>query len=162
MSHRVVRTLCLAVLCLAVAAAAWAQHQPACSQKRLAGAWGYTMTGTFILPSGAVPAAAVGSFVVNAEGELAGTQHFSLAGAASQETVRGMIDVNEDCTATMTLELYDGLDQLLRTTIWAVVFDDNGREARALLTSLTLANGMKIPTVTTANARKAFTNPVGK
>ncbi len=46
MSHRVVRTLCLAVLCLAVAAAAWAQHQPACSQKRLAGAWGYTMTGT--------------------------------------------------------------------------------------------------------------------
>ena len=167
MSHGAVRTLSLAVLCLAVlclaAAPAGAQQPPLpCSADRLAGAWAYTMTGTFILPTGPVPAAAVGTFVSTPAGEVEGSQHFSLAGTAGQETVRGTFDDNGDCTGTMTLGLYHPSGTLLRTAVWAVVFDDNARESRAIFKSLTLANGTNIPTVGTATARKLFTNPVGR
>jgi len=163
MSHRAVRTLCLAVLCLAAAVSAGAQDPTVCSPQRLAGAWAYTMTATLILPTGPVPAAAVGTFVATPEGDIEGTQNFSLAGAAGQEIVRGTGSFGGDCTGTMTLGLYDQSGTtLLRTAVWAVVFDDNGREARAIFKSLTLPNGANVPTVGTSTARKVFANPVGR
>jgi hypothetical protein len=161
MSYGLFHKLCLVVPFLGFAAPTVAQDRPACPMDRVTpGAWAYTMTGTFILPSGPVPGAAVGSFVAGREGDVTGTQHFSLGGTVAKEIVTGTITGDEECNATMTLGIYDESGTLLRTAVWAVVWDDNGREARAILESLTLPSGIKIPTVVTSTARKVFANPV--
>jgi hypothetical protein len=119
---------------------------------------GYSWTGTIILPTGAIPAAAVGTFTADAAGDLSGTQTSSLGGVVAQDMVKGTVTVNSDCTATMTVGLYDHSGNLLRTAVWAIVYVDDAREARAIFTSLVLPNGMSLPTIGTANAKRLFRN----
>lgn len=131
-------------------------HNRSCSQAGVAGDWGYTYTGTIVLPTGAIPAAAVGSFSLDAQGNISGTQTRSVAGSTAEETIKGTGTVNHDCTATYKVDVYDGAGNLLRTAVLAGVFVDKERELRAIFASLVLPNGASLPPVITINAKKTF------
>jgi hypothetical protein len=158
MRRHLVRTIFFVALLLGLAAAAPAQVDRSCSNARVAGEWGYSWTGTIILPTGPISAAAVGTFTGDAAGDLSGTQTSSLGGGVAQDTLKGTLTLNPDCTGTMTVGLYDQSGNLLRTAVWAIVYVDDAREARAIFTSLVLPNGMSLPTIGTANAKRLFRN----
>jgi hypothetical protein len=130
-----------------------AQDDNACSNASVAGKWGYTYTGTVILPTGGVPVAAVGRFTLDAAGNLSGAQTRSNGGISSQETISAKVTVNADCTGTGSFNVYQS-GQLVRTAVLALVFDDGARELRAIFESLTLVNGPTLPVVITVQARR--------
>jgi len=127
-----------------------------CSLAGAAGKWGYTYTGAIILPTGAVPVAAVGRFTLDADGNLSGTQTRSNGGASAEETLTAEVTVNADCTGTGAFNVYQS-GQLVRSAVLALVFDDDSRQLRAIFESLTLANGPSLPVVITVDAKKLFT-----
>jgi hypothetical protein len=131
-----------------------------CTPASVAGNWGYTYTGTLLLPSGPVPAAAVGKYTLDADGNISGTQTRSLAGETAQEVIKGSGTLNSDCTGTATIGVYDQSGNLLRTGVLAQVYVDNGKQGRAIFESLTLADGTPLPVVITADAR-SNSIPVG-
>ena len=99
--------------------------------------------------------AATGIFTQDASGNITGTQTRSLNGSVADETFTGTATVNSDCTGTDSIQVFqDG--SLVRTTTLHVVYDDNGREARAIFTSLVLPNGVSLPSIITIEARKLF------
>jgi hypothetical protein len=74
----------------------------------------------------------------------------------AHDTKQGTFIVNPDCTGTLTLGVYDPSGNLLRSSVWAMVLVDQGKEIRSIMTSLVLANGMSVPGVMTMTARKLF------
>jgi len=163
MKRNIVRTVFfLAALLLSLAAAASAQDRDdgTCSPSRVAGEWGYTYTGTIILPAptGPVPSAAVGRATFDAAGNVSTTQTSSTGGKVAENTVKGTYTVNSDCTGTLDVSIYDPSGTtLLRTATWAVVFVDHAREFRAILTSLVLEpSGTSVPPIVTMNGKKLF------
>ena len=157
MKGRTVLTVLGAALLLDVAAVVSAQDH-ACSASRIAGAWGYTKTGTLILPTGAVPFASVGRFSLDADGSLSGTNDGSVGGRVSKDVLTGMVEVNPDCTGTMTVEVSDESGNLLRTLAMSLVFVDDARGARGIVTSLVLPNGASLPSIITADAKRLARN----
>ena len=132
-------------------------HAQQCSPAGVAGKWGYTYTGTVVLPTGGVPVAAVGQFTLDADGNLSGTQTRSNGGVSAQETITAKVTVNADCTGTGAFTVYQsGLP--VRSAVLALVFDDDSREIRGIFESLTLTNGPSLPVVITVNAKKMFPN----
>ena len=123
----------------------------ACSTASVAGRFGFTTTG-FIPAVGLV--AATGILTQDASGNITGAQTRSLNGSVADETFTGTATVNSDCTGTDTVQVFqDG--SLVRTTTLHVVYDDNGREARAIFTSLVLQpSGVSLPSIITIEARK--------
>ncbi len=123
----------------------------ACSTASVAGRFGFTTTGS--IPA-VGPVAATGIFTQDASGNITGTQTRSLNGSVADETFTGTATVNSDCTGTDTVQVFqDG--SLVRTTTLQVVYDDNGREARAIFTSLVLQpSGVSLPNIITIEARK--------
>ncbi len=161
MKRDIVRTtFFVATLFLSLGAVALAQNDGNCSNNGVAGDWAYSFTGTifFPAPTGAVPFAAVGTATLDRAGHWSGKQTSNLGGTISQDTLKGTVTVNSDCTATQTNSVYDQSGTtLLRTTALAIVFDDSEREFRAIFTSLKLEpSGESVPTVITLNARKVF------
>ncbi len=152
--RNIVRTLVfLAPLLLGLIATASAQNQ--CSMVSLLGDWGYTETGTIILPTGPVLLAIVGRVTSDAGSNLSGTQTSSLGGQMSQETMRGTFTLDPDCSGVMTVSIYNESGTLLRTATLNFVVDDHARELRAILTSLVVEpSHTSLPTVVTMNARK--------
>jgi hypothetical protein len=143
-----------AIFLAALAGITPAAQARSCSPAGVAGSWGYTYTGTIILPTGAIPAAAVGRFTLDAAGNISGTQTRNVGGSVAEETIRGTGTVNHDCTATYKVDVYDGAGNLLRTAVLAGVFVDNETELRAMFASLVLPNGASLPTVIIINAKK--------
>ena len=123
----------------------------ACSTASVAGRFGFTTTGS--IPA-VGPVAATGIFAQDASGNITGAQTRSLNGSVADETFTGTATVNSDCTGTDTVQVFqDG--SLVRTTTLHVVYDDNGREARAIFTSLVLQpSGVSLPSIITIEARK--------
>ena len=157
MKHQSARTMVFTALVLAVAAVAWADGGPRCSNARVAGDWGYTKTGTLFLPTGAaVPFATMGTLTLEADGTLSGVNTGSVNGAVSNDLLSGTFQINNDCTGTATVEVYDQSGSLLRTLVMALVVDDNWRELRGLVTSLVLPGGASLRSVITAQARRVF------
>ena len=150
LARAILGTLFLAAL-VSLAPAAQAHG---CTMSDVAGKWGYTYTGTIILPTGAVPAAAVGRFNLDAMGNISGTQTRNVGGSVAEETIKGTGTVNADCTATYKVDVYDGAGNLLRTAVLASVFVDNATELRAMFASLVLPSGASLPTVITVNGKK--------
>jgi len=105
---------------------------------------------------GAVPIAAVGRAVLDASGNISGTESRSVGGGFADETFTGTYSVNADCTGTTTLQFFES-GQLVRTSVLSVVFDDSEREIRMVQKSLQLPTGAFLPAVITAEARKLFT-----
>jgi len=153
-----VRTISFATLLLSLAIVAAAQDGT-CSPEAGVGTWGYTITGTLMVPgTGAVPFVVVGRSVSDADGNSLATQTSSLGGQISQDTLKGTGTLNPDCTTTFSVSIYDKSGNLLRTASWTGVYVDNGRELRAIMTSLVIANGtpngMSVPAVVTMNDKK--------
>jgi hypothetical protein len=68
----------------------------------------------------------------------------------------GTYTVNRDCTGELRLSVYSESGALLRRSIWFVVYVDNARELRGIMTSL-VTNGMSVPPVITVNRKKVST-----
>jgi len=120
-----------------------------------AGNYGFTLTGVVILPTGAVPIAAVGRATVDADGGVSGTESRTVGDGFAEETLAGTFVVNPDCTGTITLKFYES-GQLVRTSTLATVTDDDSKEIRMVQKSLVLPNGASVPVVITVEARKIF------
>jgi hypothetical protein len=159
MKLNIVRTVFfLAALLLSLAGVGAAEDGRACSLHRVAGEWGYTATGTLILPTGPSLLATVGKYTIDAEGHVSATQTTSKGGNIFEETVKGTLTVNSDCTGTLTASVYDPSGTTLdRTAVWAVVFVDNEREFRAIMKSVALEPGStSTPPIATEDAKKLF------
>jgi hypothetical protein len=124
-----------------------------CSLATVAGNYGFTLTGTLVLTTGGVPVAGAGLATISSEGNFSGTESRSLGGGIAQETIGGTVAVNSDCTGTLTAPVFES-GNLVRTSIFSLVFDDNARELRAIQTSLVLPNGTSVPNVITVDGRK--------
>jgi len=158
MKHNIVRTIFFfATLLLSLAAVATAQDG-FCSSGATAGTWGYTEIGTLILPTGAVPFAAVGRGAIDADGNFSGTQNSGAGASASPNVVKATVTVNSDCTGTLKAGIYDPSGTILvRTAIFAVVFADQATEMQGIVTSLVAQpSGTSVPAVLTMNAKKLF------
>ena len=145
-----------ATLSLGLAAVASARDGRTCSNAGVAGEWGYTETGTLILPTGAVPYASVGSYSLDDEGNLSGARTASVGGQIQTATIRGTATVNSDCTGTETLSFYGESGNLISTVVKALVYVDHAREVRKILTSVVLPDGTGLPAVLTTDAKKLF------
>jgi hypothetical protein len=126
--------------------------QAACTKSTVAGRWGFSTNGS--IPA-IGPVAATGVFTQDPSGNITGTQTRSLNGDVADETFNGTATVNSDCTGTDTIQVYQN-GALVRTTTLHVVYDDNGREARAVFTSLVLPDGTSLPSIISIEARKLF------
>jgi hypothetical protein len=124
-----------------------------CSNADVAGAWGWTETGTVIPSTGAVPFAFVARITLDADGNLTATANSD--GSITNVTLKGTGTVNSDCTSTLTVGIYES-GTLLRTATVAFVYVDNAQEGRGITTSIVLAAGTSVPSVLTINARKLF------
>jgi hypothetical protein len=127
----------------------------ACSPAAVAGDWAYTETGWVIPGTVAVPFAAVARYALDADGNLSGTATSSSGGTTANVTLKGTSTVDRDCTGTLTVGVY-AQGNLVRTATFDVVYVNNGREARAIVVSLVLANGNLVPSVLTIDAKKLF------
>ncbi len=152
MKRNLVRTM-FALATLLLSLAARAQDEGICSDRAGAGQWGYILTGTLVLPTGAVPVAIVGRLTIDAAGNFSGTQTNSSGAPA---TVKGTITVNSDCTGTQTVSVYDQSGNVNNTAVLALVLVDNGRETRGVFTSFKLPNGASLPAFITLDAKKQF------
>jgi len=125
-----------------------------CSTTTAAGNWGFTDTGSIV---GLGPFGAIGTFTLDAAGNVVGEQTNSVNGSISRLTFTGTYTVNSDCTGTASnLEVFDSLGNKVRTTGLDFVFDDDVQEMRAIFTSVVLPNGTPLPTAITLEARRLF------
>jgi hypothetical protein len=144
--HRNKLFAALTLFFLAVAPALHAAH---CTDATGAGKWGFTTTGMLILPTGPVSVVAVGSFIQDTAGNIAGGQTRSLGGLTAHETFKGTVVTNPDCTGTATVEVFDDSGAVVRTSTLEFVLVNNARQVRAIFRSLVLPDGTSIPTVLT-------------
>jgi hypothetical protein len=128
-------------------------HAANCSTATVAGSWGFTLTGTLLLPTGPVPAAAVGRVTVDNKGNGVGTEARNVGGQYADETLTATWTVNPDCTGTLNANIYEN-GQLVRISVTTITFDDNSSEFRMVQKSLTLPDGTELPVVITIEGRK--------
>ena len=145
----------LAAFILSIAPTAQAQGH--CSLARVAGNYGGTLTGTLILPTGGVPAAAVFTLNISAAGDVSGTEARSVGGDFANETLQGTLTVSSNCTGVASFNVFES-GVLVRKTVFSLVFDDNATELRAVEQSLVFEPGdTAVPAVVTAKAKRLFT-----
>ncbi len=149
--------LLLATIALGGAPVARAQDGPGCSSAGVAGKWGFSLTGTLLLSTGAVPGGAVGTLTVDAAGNISGTEARSIAGGFANETITGKWTVNSDCTGTASFQVYAS-GVLVRKTVFSFVFVNNSTEFFAVEQSLTAPDGTVVPAVITVSAKKLFSD----
>ena len=126
-----------------------------CSARSVAGDWGFTLTGTVLLPTGGVPAGAVGRLTADIYGGVTGTEARNVGGGYGDETIIGSWIVNSDCTGSASADFYDlESGKLVRTSVLTIVFDDNSKQVRMVQKSLTLPDGTQLPVVITVEGRK--------
>jgi len=124
-----------------------------CSTATVAGNWGFTLTGTVILPSGAVPLSAVLRGTADVSGHVSGIEARNLGGQYADETFTGVWIVGPDCVATATV-IFKEDGHPVRTSVLTVVFDGNSKQARMVQKSLTLPNGTELPVIVTVEGTK--------
>jgi hypothetical protein len=150
----VLLTTCLALV-FSVAVAPLQAEASHCSTAAAAGKWAYTYTGTIFTPNGPLLAASVGHFIGDSAGNITGSQARSVSGNSGVEDISGTVSVNKDCTATASVDvLVNG--QLQRTTVLAVVYDNNMNHARAIFQTVTLPDSTNLPVVITADYTRLF------
>ena len=120
----------------------------------MAGRWGFTLTGSILLPSGPVPGAAVGQFTADEMGNIVGTEQRNVGGAFANESIRGKWSINRNCTTRFTAKIYDQTGALVRTSVLDAVFVSNGSALRSVQESLTLPDGSTLPVVVTIEANR--------
>jgi hypothetical protein len=152
-ARRTVVVVSMATLYLSLAAMAQAQG-PVCSLALTAGKWGASTSGTVV---GIGPRSSLGIFTLDAAGNLVnGKATASLNGNVTDELFSGTYTVNPDCTGKLAITITDLSGNKLLTATLDLVFDDNGRELRAMYTSVTLPNGTALGTVINVEAKRLF------
>ena len=127
-----------------------------CSTVKAAGDWGATLTGTLLLPTGPVPFAATVRAAFDAQGNITkATEARSLGGDFANETITGAWTVSSDCTGTLKINAYES-GTLVRTSVLAIVFDQNMGQVRMVQESLVLPDGTRLPVVATLEAKRLF------
>ena len=128
-----------------------------CSSETVAGNWGFTLSGTLILPTGPVPAAGIARGSFDAQGNVTpgATEARNVGGGFADETLTGSWTVHPDCTGTLTIHAYES-GVLVRTSVLSIVFVDNLNEVLMVQESLTLPDGTVAPAVITAEAKRIF------
>lgn len=126
-----------------------------CSAAGLSGKWAFSYTGTVILPTGPVAVASVGHFTSRPDGTLTGSETRSIGGDIANETLTATFSVNRNCTANFQFKVFDS-GVLARTSTVYVVYEDNGRAARGIFSSLILPDGTVLPSVITVTATRMF------
>ncbi len=126
----------------------------ACTSATAAGTFGFTTTGTLILPSGPVPVGAVGLITFDLNGNAAGSQDRSLGGAFAHETLTGTLTVNRDCTISLLANVFDSSGTLVRTSTIDGVLDNNGKQIRGIFETVVLANGVSLGSVLTVDGNR--------
>ena len=126
----------------------------ACTSATAAGTFGFTTTGTLILPTGPAPVAAVGVVSFDRDGNTTGSQDRSVGGAFGHETITGTLTVHRDCTISLLANVYDSSGNLVRTSTIPGVLVDNGKRIRAIFETVTLPNGVNLPSVLTIEAER--------
>jgi hypothetical protein len=144
----------LVVLIAVAPALVQAQESKRCSNATSAGSWGFTTNGVILLPTGAVPVTAVGSFTQDLNGNLVGSQERSLGGGVAHETFTGTATTNPDCTGKFTITVYDDSGNLVRTSVLDVVFTNSSKKAHVMFESIILPNGASLPSVLTIDGDK--------
>ena len=157
MTRSIVRTILvvLSVATLYMSLAPEVSAQATCSLATIAGSWGATLTGTILFPAppGPVPAAAVVRFNVDAMGNVSGTEARNVGGGFANETLKGTVSVNPNCTGTTTVNFFQS-GALVRTSVLAIVFDNLSTHVRMVQKSLTLPDSTKVPVVITLEGEK--------
>ena len=127
-------------------------HDCTCSIADVAGTWGYSETGTLMLPApyGPTPYASVGSYTVDLDGSISGARIASLGGTMLKATIEGTAMVDPDCTGTVTLSFFDPAGNPAGTAVKAIVYVDNANEARMIITTAAY------PAVLVTEAKKVF------
>ena len=95
------------VCMLLVNIAAMAGDEFACSPKNVAGTWGYIETATIFDAGVGYPYASVGSYTLDAQGNLSGARLLYWREPTLRATIVGTATVNPDCTGTENLIFYD-------------------------------------------------------
>ena len=126
----------------------------ACTSATAAGTFGFTTTGTLILPTGPAPVAAVGVVSFDLNGNTTGSQDRSVGGAFAHETITGTLTVNRDCTISLLANVYDSSGNLVRTSTIPGVLVDNGKHIRGIFETVLLPNGLSLPSVLTIEANR--------
>jgi hypothetical protein len=127
-----------------------------CSTAKAAGNWGATLTGTLVLPTGPVPFAAVVRAAFNAQGNITqATEARNLGGDFANESITGAWTVSADCTGTLKINAYES-GTLVRTSVLAIVFDQNMGQVRMVQESLVLPDGTSLPVVATLEGKRVF------
>ena len=124
----------------------------ACTSAIAAGTFGFTTTGTLILPTGPAPVAAVGLVTFDLNGNATGSQDRSVGGAFAHETLSGTLTVNRDCTISLVADVYDSSGNLVRTSTIPGVLVNSGNQIRAIFETVVLPNGLNLPSVLTIEA----------
>jgi hypothetical protein len=75
-----------------------------------------------------------------------------VGGAFAHETLTGALTVNRDCTISLVANVYDSSGNLARTSTIPGVLVDNGKHIRAIFETVTLPNGVNLPSVLTIEA----------
>jgi len=151
-SASIVSGIAFFLIFASVAPRAQAAH---CSLNGTAGKYGFTLNGVVITQNGPVPIAAVGKAILDASGNVSGTEARSVGGGFADETFTGTYTANPDCTGTTTLQFFEN-GNLVRTSVLSIVFDNNQREIRMVQKSLQLPNAAFLPVVITVQARRMF------
>ncbi len=111
----------------------------ACSPANVAGTWGYIETATIFdtttTPATPYPYASVGSYTLDARGNLSGARTASLAGNILRATITGTATVNPDCTGTEYLSFYDEGGNPAGQATKALVYVNNGKEVNKIITA---------------------------
>jgi hypothetical protein len=149
-------TIRRSLLAALLAATAWGQDGPVCSNETIQGAYGFTVTGTvpagtvlpqFFQPPGTMEQI-VGVVIAVFDGKGNFTQvdnvKGTLSGIVLDRPGRGTYSVNANCTGTYSIIRPDPLPPIV--TRFVIV--DGGKELRVIVVSplanLTLANGRKM------------------
>jgi len=115
-----------------------------CTLHNVAGAYGYTVTGT---RNGIGPAASVGSVEINSDGTVTGAQNASFNGIILTETFTGTYTVSDDCAGSTVLNVVSSNPAFNRTSNLALVWDANEERFRFIFTdadTILTGEGQKI------------------
>lgn len=149
------KKIALATLAVALLSIGSTANAATCSTATVSGDWGFTLTGTVILPAptGPVPLAAVLHGTADVNGNVSGVEARNLGGQYADETFTGAWTVSSDCVGTGTV-FFSENGQLVRTSIVTITFDDNSKHVRMVQKSLTLPNGVELPIIATVEGEK--------
>ena len=125
----------LATLALAIAPAALANgHHNRCSNRSVAGTFGYVSTGTRIGATSAFPVAGAGTITFDEDGTVAGQQTVSFGGTIATETYAGTWTVGEDCHGSFEVVVTSSVAAFNRTSHVSVIWEDDTNAAQAIFT----------------------------